>query len=44
MLLDVPENVPREKGTDNVLRNVGMYSHQLNGENSNRPLISDERE
>ena len=25
MLLDIPENMPREKGTDNVLRNTGMY-------------------
>ena len=42
-ILDIPENVPKEKGTDNILGNTGMYSCQLNGENSNRPLISDER-
>ena len=43
MILDIPKNVPREKGTDNILGNAGMYSCQLNSKNSNRPLISDER-
>ena len=42
MLLDIPKNVPREKGTDNVLGNTVTYSCQLNRKNSNRPLISDE--
>ena len=43
MILDVPENMHKEKGSECILRNAGMYSCQINGKNSNRPLISDER-